>query len=293
MLKATRNFTFDIEGEVMERKYSLTKSMVAGALIAAGFAMKPAFADDNLSARSAMVTIDVPCDRINANGVCVIDQVYIPSDKTCRATITPKGRIASQRAFFRDRSGGRIKSPSMLTFGFVLDNYESYNGTDVQRLTLMVTGNPDGKQFKEIQDENNGLLVELLDENRGIDFLYYGDSGASGDVGILTSSDGQNYNKKCKQEIQAGKNGVSVKAIQNGEIGTCAAPNRKDTSLSNDDTGGDLVTYEGSSIDLAAGLYLLTVSGNLKSMYDDDDDDNLMILASKRIRVTENCKKDT
>jgi hypothetical protein len=268
----------------MERKNTLTLSAVAGIILASGAVMQSAQAKD-LSARSAMLNINIPCKNVT-NNVCNIDQIFDSSTKSCKATIFPKGIIASERAFFRDRSDNK-KLKSVLTYGFKLENSNSYNGTDVYGMKVQVTGNPGGKRFDVTRNENDGLLVELLEINKGVNLSSYnGANGAKGNLGILTSSDGQTYNKNCKQEVQGKKVGVAVNAIQNGAIGSCSSAALKDGSVSNNDAGADVVTWTSESITLPPGNYLVTASATLKNMYDDNDE--LMILASKPIHVNDN-----
>ena len=275
----------------MERKNTLKLSAAAGIILASGALMPQAYAADS-TARSAMLTINnLPCKSIT-NNVCNIDQTYDSLSKTCKASIAPSGLIASERVLFRDRSDNK-RLKSMFMYGFKLENTNSYNGTDVYGMKVQVTGRPGGKRFDVTRNENDGLLVELLDENKGVDLSYYGVNGATGRLGLLTSSDGLTYNKNCKREMSGNKTGVSVNAIQNGKIGSCVSADLKDTSASNDDAGADVVTWSSESIPLPPGNYLITASATLKNMYNDDDE--LMVLASRRIHVNNNktCEKIT
>jgi hypothetical protein len=271
----------------MERNYLLTKTMAAGAVLATGIAMQQAHAAD-FAGRSAWMTIDIPCKSVSNNGDCNIDQIYYPSEKVCKASITPKGRIASERVLYRERTV-KNKMQISIIFGFELLNTNSPNGTDVQNMKVQVTGNPGGKRFDVTRNENDGLLVELLDSNKAVNLTSYnGANGARGSVKYLTSSDGKKYKKDCKQEMKNGKAGVSVNDILNGVIGACVSPSLKDTSPSNNNAGAQVATYSTDDIVFppGPGNYLVTATATLKSMYSAADD--LIILASKRIHVNDN-----
>lgn len=271
----------------MNTNFSLPYALATSALLMAGLTGQQALAD-NLTARSVMLTIDLPS---------IINPVYDAKNKTCIAWVEPQGRIASERAIYIDRPARNQDDKkglqSILSYGFAMDNFENPNNTNVWDLTVVLTGRAGNRAIKPViqsegfeQNENNELFVELLDENREIDFLYLGANGADGDKSILTSSDGRTYNPNCNQENRTGNPpGVKVKDIQNGLKSSCRGGLR-DTSLSNNDLGGDLVTYTGASIPLAPGAYTVSVTGLIKSVYDDD---GLRMAANKTIRVN-NCQ---